>query len=183
MQSDSTRRRLWLLRGARRTVRRRSGFVRKVSCLGVCSNMRSAVDIVLTLTRYRELGNEPMASGKGKLTENGIKEEPKTNGQTLDGEDEHPNLLLRYDIIIIDEAHERTLNTDFLLGSLKLIQAERKRLTREIEAAKAQRGERGSSGEVDVLHRTWGGYQMRELKIVVMSATLEADVFSNFFDK
>jgi HrpA-like RNA helicase len=145
--------------------------------------MRSAVDIVLTLTRCRELGNEPLASGKGKLTENGIKEEPKTNGQTLDGEDEHPNLLLRYDIIIIDEAHERTLNTDFLLGSLKLIQAERKRLTREIEAAKAQRGERGSSGEVDVLQRTWGGYQMRELKIVVMSATLEADVFSNFFDK
>jgi ATP-dependent helicase HrpA len=32
---------------------------------------------------------------------------------------EHDRLLLRYDTLIIDEAHERSLNIDFLLGVLK----------------------------------------------------------------
>ena len=59
--------------------------------------------------------------------------------------------LSRYGVVMIDEAHERTLQTDFLLGTLKKVQAQR----------------RGSK---------------RPLKLVVMSATLEADSFSRFFD-
>ncbi|MEA2068000.1 MAG: helicase-related protein, partial [Verrucomicrobiota bacterium] len=55
--------------------------------------------------------------------------------------------LQQYDCIIIDEAHERSLNIDFLLGYLK-------NLTR-----------------------------MRpDLKIVISSATLDAESFSGFFD-
>jgi ATP-dependent helicase HrpA len=35
-------------------------------------------------------------------------------------------LLKEYDIVMVDEAHERSLNIDFVLGLLKRVQAERK---------------------------------------------------------
>jgi ATP-dependent helicase HrpA len=56
-------------------------------------------------------------------------------------------LLEGYDTLIIDEAHERSLNIDFLLGWLKRILPRR-----------------------------------RDLKVIVSSATLEAERFSKFFD-
>ena len=86
-----------------------------------------------------------------------------TNGS--DGHDkEEPdlNLLLKYDIIIIDEAHERTLNTDFLCGALKKIQ----RLRREMHRSKA----------------VVGGRKVMPLKLVTMSATLDPTKFRNFFE-
>ena len=86
-----------------------------------------------------------------------------TNGS--DGHDkEEPdlNLLLKYDIIIIDEAHERTLNTDFLCGALKKIQ----RLRREMHRSKA----------------VVGGRKVMPLKLVIMSATLDPTKFWNFFE-
>jgi len=56
-------------------------------------------------------------------------------------------LLRQYDTIIIDEAHERSLNIDFLLGFLKSALARR-----------------------------------RDLKVIVTSATLDAERFSKHFD-
>jgi ATP-dependent helicase HrpA len=55
--------------------------------------------------------------------------------------------LLQYDCIIIDEAHERSLNIDFLLGYIKNLMKVRP-----------------------------------DLKIVISSATLDAESFSSFFD-
>lgn len=72
------------------------------------------------------------------------------------------NLLLRYDIIIIDEAHERTLNTDFLCGALKKIQKVRKNLAANGTVVK--------------------GKKVRELKLVIMSATLDPSKFQKFFE-
>jgi ATP-dependent helicase HrpA len=41
-----------------------------------------------------------------------------TDGLLL-AEIQHDRLLRRYDTIIVDEAHERSLNIDFLLGYLQ----------------------------------------------------------------
>jgi ATP-dependent RNA helicase DHX33 len=69
-------------------------------------------------------------------------------------------LLSKYNVIIVDEAHERTLRTDFLLASLKNIQKKR-----------------NAKSEKQPAHKS------HPLKIVIMSATLDAERFSQYYDK
>lgn len=60
-------------------------------------------------------------------------------------------LLQRYSVIVLDEAHERTVNTDVLFGVVKSAQRERSRM------------------------------DGTPLKIIVMSATMDVDHFSKYF--
>ncbi|TIC63741.1 P-loop containing nucleoside triphosphate hydrolase protein [Wallemia mellicola] len=61
-------------------------------------------------------------------------------------------LLSQYGVVMIDEAHERTLRTDLIIGTLKSIMERRKAAS------------------------------MDPLKVVIMSATLDAEKFSHFFN-
>lgn len=104
--------------------------------------------------------------------------EKGANG-TANGEDENDshmsegqglNLLLNYDVVIIDEAHERTLNTDFLCGALKRVQRIRKDIAR-----------RQAEEEFQGKEKIPGKKKVKELKLVIMSATLDPTKFKTFF--
>uniref|UniRef100_A0A8C5DK58 ATP-dependent RNA helicase DHX33 n=1 Tax=Gouania willdenowi TaxID=441366 RepID=A0A8C5DK58_GOUWI len=62
-------------------------------------------------------------------------------------------MLLRYTVVVLDEAHERTVHTDVLFGVVKSAQRKRREMNKI------------------------------PLKVIVMSATMDVDLFSEYFNK
>lgn len=98
------------------------------------------------------------------------KQEDGEQSKEVMGEGQH-NLLPQYSVLIIDEAHERSVHTDVVLGLAKRIQRERKK-ARESWLKCFKEGKLEASDEDD---------EPTELKVVIMSATIDAEAFAKFF--
>ncbi|OQR80806.1 pre-mRNA-splicing factor ATP-dependent RNA helicase PRP43 [Achlya hypogyna] len=112
---------------------------RRVAAMSIAKRVSEEMDVVLGQHVGYTIRFEDMTSDKTLLRF-------MTDGMLLQHAMNDP-LLSKYSVIILDEAHDRTLSTDILMGLLKEILPKRP-----------------------------------DLKVVVMSATLDAEKFQTYFD-
>ena len=89
-------------------------------------------------------------------------------------------LIANYSVIIVDEAHERGINTDILIGLLSKIVPLRNKLARKYLAARAERESAAlAQGKAKSAADLSGLTPVYPLKLIIMSATLRLGDFTD----